>query len=97
MPNDNAETMLYHLARGTGFDDKGHPAGSGRIIRPPLALKREETEAYLEEKGQKFWPMPPTRRICVPPQPDAPWILLVTEELNSSEAVRHMGRTGEML
>ena len=50
--NDNAETMLFHLFRGSGL--KGlcgiAPVRDG-IIRPILCLERREAEAYLEEKG----------------------------------------------
>lgn len=55
--HDNAETMLFHLFRGTGIKGLSGIApvrtdGEGReIIRPILCLKREEIEAYLEERG----------------------------------------------
>ena len=55
--DDNAETMLFHLFRGSG------PAGLGGIaplrreegglwiLRPILCLERREVEAYLRERG----------------------------------------------
>ena len=94
---DNAETMLYHLARGTGIRGlAGIPPVRGRIIRPLLALKREEIEAYLEEKGQKFCRDATNETDLYRRNRIRHRILPVMEELNP-EAVRHMGRTGEML
>ena len=47
---DNAETLLMHLARGTGLRGLGGiPPVRGRIIRPLLPVTREEVLAYLEE------------------------------------------------
>ena len=50
--NDLAETMLHHLARGTGLRGLSgiHPC-NGEIIRPVLCLERKEIVYYLEERG----------------------------------------------
>lgn len=50
--NDLAETMLHHLARGTGLRGLAgiRPCGDG-IIRPVLCLERREIVNYLDEKG----------------------------------------------
>ncbi len=49
--NDRAETMLFHLFRGTGLTGLGgiRPVRE-QIVRPILCLEREEIEAYLQEK-----------------------------------------------
>ena len=53
--NDNAETLLFRLARGTGLHGlSGIPPIRGRIIRPLIECTREEIEGYLAEKGQAF-------------------------------------------
>lgn len=50
--NDRAETMLFHLFRGTGLTGlSGIRPVREQIIRPLLCLSRWEIEEYLEEKG----------------------------------------------
>ena len=50
--NDRAETMLFHLFRGTGLVGlAGIRPVREQIIRPILCLSRWEIEEYLEEKG----------------------------------------------
>ncbi len=53
--NDNAETILFRIARGTGLHGlSGIPAVRGKIIRPLIECSRDEIEAYLTKKGQVF-------------------------------------------
>ena len=53
--NDNAETLLFRIARGTGLHGlSGIPAVRGNIIRPLIECTRDEIEAYLAEKNQSF-------------------------------------------
>ena len=48
--NDNAETVLFHLARGTGMAGlAGIAPKNGRLVRPFLCLTREELAAYAKE------------------------------------------------
>ena len=48
---DAVETMLFHLARGTGLTGLcGIPAVRGNIIRPLLTCTRADIEAYLQER-----------------------------------------------
>ena len=50
--NDNAETLLMHLLRGTGTRGlSGIPPVRGTIVRPLLTVSREEIEAYLLRHG----------------------------------------------
>lgn len=47
---DNLETVLMHLLRGSGLHGlTGIPPRRGRIIRPLLSVSRREIEAYLAE------------------------------------------------
>ena len=53
--NDNAETLLFNLCRGTGLKGLGGIAPvSGRWIRPLLWVKRAEIESYLEKWGISY-------------------------------------------
>lgn len=52
---DRAETMLFHLFRGTGLAGLGsiRPV-RGQVVRPLLGLERREIEAYLEQRGISY-------------------------------------------
>ena len=50
--DDNAETMLLNLCRGTGSKGLGGiPPRRGSIVRPLLGVTREEIEQYLKENA----------------------------------------------
>jgi tRNA(Ile)-lysidine synthase len=53
--DDQAETILYHLFRGTGLKGMGgiRPMRD-RIVRPLLSVSKEEILAYLKEKGISY-------------------------------------------
>lgn len=58
--NDTVETVLFNLVRGTGIQGltgiaaKRKMAEGVEVIRPLLCVKREEIEAYLNERGLPF-------------------------------------------
>ncbi len=53
--DDNAETVIFNLSRGTGLKGlSGIPVIRGNIIRPLLTSSRKEAESYLALKGQDF-------------------------------------------
>lgn len=50
---DQAETVLMNLIRGCGLEGLGGiPERRGRLVRPMLAITREEIDAYLAAHGQ---------------------------------------------
>ena len=53
--DDNAETVLLHLVRGTGLSGLGGIAPvNGSIIRPMLRITRQEVLAFLQEYCLQF-------------------------------------------
>ena len=58
--DDQTETVLHHLFRGTGLSGlRGIPTERAtvdgiRLVRPMLSIRREQVEAYLKELGQDF-------------------------------------------
>ncbi len=53
--NDQAETILFQLFRGSGLRGMaGIPVQRGNIIRPLAVVSRREIEEYLKSRGQDF-------------------------------------------
>lgn len=53
--NDQAETILFRMCRGTGIRGMmGIPAKRDNIIRPLLCVDRSDIEAYLKNIGQEY-------------------------------------------
>lgn len=96
--NDNAETLLWNLARGTGLSGICgiHPV-NGIYIRPLLCLDRSEIEHFLRQRGQKFctddtnsdteYTRNKLRHLVIP----------VLEKEVNSRTVRHMNEVMEQL
>jgi tRNA(Ile)-lysidine synthase len=53
--DDQAETVLAHILRGTGLAGLGgiHPI-AGHVVRPLLEIRRAELRAYLRAKKQRW-------------------------------------------
>ena len=53
--DDNAETILLNIVRGTGLRGlAGMPYKNGNIVRPLLNVSRQDILDYLRELGQDF-------------------------------------------
>ena len=53
--NDQAETVLHHIIRGSGIAGlAGIPPGRGIFVRPLLCCSREEIENYITENNVPF-------------------------------------------
>ena len=53
--NDQAETVLMHLLRGSGVKGAcGMPRDDGRLYRPLLGFSKSELEAFLDARGLKW-------------------------------------------
>ena len=53
--NDNAETILFYLARGAGLNGMGGiPAVRGKIIRPLIECSRRQIEEFCQQEGLSF-------------------------------------------
>lgn len=54
--NDNAETILYNIIRGSGLNGLvGIPVENNGVYRPILNIKREDIERYLHENNLKYY------------------------------------------
>ena len=95
---DQAETILHHLFRGSGIKGmSGMAAVRGAVIRPLLCVGRKEILEYLEEKGighcedstndLSDYTRNRLRRHLIPQ---------ICGEINAG-AVLHIVRTGELL
>ena len=53
--NDNAETVILNLLRGSGLKGLcGIPKTRDKIIRPLIDVSRSEIEEFVKNKGQEF-------------------------------------------
>jgi tRNA(Ile)-lysidine synthase len=58
--NDQAETVMHHIARGTGLSGlrgipgSRHITDEVRLVRPLLSVTRVQLEAYIAERGILF-------------------------------------------
>lgn len=54
--NDQAETFLLRVMRGSGMKGLGsiYPAVEGTIIRPLLFVERKDIEEYIQKRGMEY-------------------------------------------
>lgn len=88
--DDNAETMLFQMIRGTGWRGiSGLAPRKDDIIRPLLCLERSEIETYLREAGQEWRTDRTNGDDSIPRNRIRHEILPTLREINPA-AVRHM-------
>ena len=96
--NDLAETMLHHLARGTGLRGLcSLKPVNGEVIRPLLCLERKEIDEYIKECGipgildstnlEDEYTRNRIRRHILP---------MMEQEINT-KAIEHMAETSRIL
>ena len=96
--NDRAETMLFHLFRGSGIRGLcGILPRRGEIIRPLLCLERKEIEAYLEKRGIPYRQDSTNREDEYTRNRIRHHILPVAEKEVCTAAVAHMCRAADLL
>ena len=66
--DDQAETVLLHLLRGSGVDGlagmpEQRPLGAGRLVRPLLGVRRAALQAYLRVHGLDWIEDPSNRDV----------------------------------
>ena len=96
--NDRAETMLFHLFRGSGIRGLcGIPPRREEIIRPLLCLERSEIESYLDERGIPYRTDRTNLEDCYTRNRIRHHLIPLAEQEVSPRAVAHMCRTADML
>ncbi len=93
--NDNAETLLFHLARGTGSQGmRGVLPKNKQWIRPLLLLEKQEILAYLQGKNHAYCIDSSNMDNVYTRNKIRNCILPLLEEINP-RAVRHIGEAIE--
>lgn len=96
--NDNAETLLMNLSRGTGLKGLcGIRPINGIYVRPLLCMSRSEIEGFLAERGQDFCTDETNYDTAYTRNSLRHQVIPVLEEKVNSKAVRHMNETMEQL
>lgn len=96
--NDNAETMLFHLARGTGMKGLcGVPPVRDQIIRPLLCVTRPEIEEYLKSIHQAYCIDATNLLDAYSRNRIRNQILPLLEQKLNAGAIRHMSEASSLL
>lgn len=94
--NDVAETLLFHLFRGSSVSGLASiPAKRGRIIRPLLSCEREEIVTYLEGRGSSYCTDTTNGETEYTRNKIRHRLVAVAENEINAGAVRHMAETAE--
>ena len=94
--NDVAETLLFHLFRGSSVSGLASiPAKRDRIIRPLLSCEREEIERYLAERSLSYCTDTTNGETEYTRNKIRHRIVTVAKEDINAGAVRHMAEIAE--
>ncbi|MEE1086222.1 MAG: tRNA lysidine(34) synthetase TilS [Schaedlerella sp.] len=96
--NDNAETLLMNLSRGTGLKGLcGIRPVNGVYVRPLLCMSRREIEKFLEEHGESFCTDETNSDTIYTRNSLRYEVIPVLEKNVNTHAVRHMNEAMEQL
>ena len=92
--NDVAETLLFHLFRGSSVNGLSSiPAKRGCVIRPLLSCEREEIEVYLRENSISYCTDTTNEETEYTRNKIRHRIITVARDEINAGAVRHMAET----
>lgn len=96
--NDRAETMLFHLFRGSGLNGLcGIAPVRDRIIRPLLCVSRREIENYLLQRGVSYCTDSTNETDAYARNRIRHHVLPYVDREICREPVKHLNRTAEQL
>ena len=96
--NDNVETLLWNLCRGTGIRGLGGIAPVNDVwIRPLLCVKRREIESYLKKRGISYCPDTTNADRRYMRNRIRMDVIPYLEDCVNTESVSHMGKTMERM
>jgi len=96
--NDNVETLLWNLCRGTGIRGLGGIAPVNNVwIRPLLCVKRREIESYLKKRGISYCTDTTNADRRYMRNRIRMDVIPYLEDCVNTESVSHMGKTMERM
>lgn len=96
--NDNVETLIWNLCRGTGIRGLGGIAPANDVwIRPLLCVKRREIESYLKKRGISYCTDTTNTDRRYMRNRIRMDVIPYLEDCVNTESVSHMGKTMERM
>ena len=96
--NDNVETLIWNLCRGTGIRGLGGIAPVNDVwIRPLLCVKRREIESYLKKRGISYCTDTTNADRRYMRNRIRMDVIPYLEDCVNTESVSHMGKTMERM